>query len=80
MMYDTPIFVDVCGQETYWKYGVMKVTQWVPNFAAPFLEVKNGELKLPLTIIKKSIVVLISDPHNGTIFSNRSRKFYHRIL
>ena len=43
-------------------------------------KVKNGELKLPLTIIKKSIVVLISDPHNGTIFSNRSRKFYHRIL
>ena len=38
MMYDTSIFVDVCGQETYWKYGVMKVTQWVPNFAAPFLE------------------------------------------
>ena len=43
-------------------------------------EVKNGELKLPLTIIKKSIVVLISDPHNGTIFSNISRKFYHRKL
>ena len=35
---------------------------------------------LPLTIIKKSIVVLISIPHNGTIFSNRSRKFYHRRL
>ena len=43
-------------------------------------KVKNGELKLPLTIIKKSIVVLISDPHNGTIFSNISRKFYHRRL
>ena len=38
MMYDMPIFVDVYGQEAYWKYRVMKVPQWIPNFVAPFLE------------------------------------------
>ena len=33
-----PIFADVYGQEAYWKYKVMKVPQWIPNFVAPFLE------------------------------------------
>ena len=38
MMYDMPIFADVLGEETYLKFGVKKVTPWVPDFTAPILE------------------------------------------